>query len=382
MDVSRILQSVEDQFEKYAAFLCDICAFEARATDKETIDRMADWIATFALNEGFQVKRTPMKACGDFLTVELNGGGPKGCLFLAHMDTVHEKGAFGQNPVRIEAGRIHAPGAIDCKGGIAIAMLAMKALKMNGYTGHLRLILTSDEEISNRLGGEAEVRFIQDSVAGFPNAINCETSEKDEVVISRKGICKYQIHIKGVSGHSGIHYFACRNPIEEAAHKILALHSQSQPGGITYSCNIIHAGVVENIIPETCTISVDVRFPRRDDLAQIERTMAQTVNTGFVEGTVSTFTCISKRPPMEKNAATDALFAKLRGVCRKYGLGDLTPVESGGGSDSCYTQAAGIASICGMGGCGEFCHTNREYILMESIVLRAKILAAFLTEAP
>ena len=66
--------------------------------------------------------------------------------------------------------------------------------------------------------------------------------------------------------------------------------------------------------------------------------------------------------------------------CQKYDLGSLTPVESGGGSDSCYTQSNGVSSICGMGGCGEFCHTNKEYILSKSIALRAKILATFLTE--
>ena len=75
-----------------------------------------------------------------------------------------------------------------------------------------------------------------------------------------------------------------------------------------------------------------------------------------------------------------ALFEKLLAVCRKNDLGSLTPVESGGGSDSCYTQAAGIPSICGMGGCGEFCHTNKEYILTGSVPLRAKIISAFLQE--
>ena len=55
-------------------------------------------------------------------------------------------------------------------------------------------------------------------------------------------------------------------------------------------------------------------------------------------------------------------------------------MESGGGSDSCYTQAAGIPSICGMGACGEFCHTNKEYALIESISTRAKILTIFLLE--
>lgn len=380
MCVDKIFATIETEFPKYLNFLCEICSFEAKAEDKQTIDTMISYIAAFAEAEGFHVTRTKMESCGDFLSVDLNDGAEKGCVFMAHTDTVHEKGIFGTDPVTRLQDRIIAPGAIDCKGGIAIALLTMKALKKHGYTKHLRLLLTSDEEISNILGGQVELDYFAHNCAGFPCAINCETSEEDEVVISRKGILKYQINITGIGGHSGIHYFECKNAIAEAAHKIVALQEKSRPGGITYSCNIIHGGILPNIIPDSCCVTVDVRVPRHAELEEAEAAVRQIAQTSFIGGTSATVKRISKRPPMEKNPATMELFNKLLGVCKRYGLGSLTPVESGGGSDSCHTQAAGIPSICGMGGCGAFCHTNKEYILTESIPLRARILAAFLTE--
>lgn len=380
MEFSHIAETVEAEFEKYVDFLCDICAFEARARDKKTIDRMVDHISAFAAGEGFRVERIPFENCGDFLCMDVNAGAPKGGVFLAHMDTVHEKGAFGEIPVKRLEDRIIAPGVIDCKGGIAIALLTMKALTAHGYSRHLRLLLTSDEEISNSLGGDREKALFVERTAGFPCVLNCETSERDQVVVSRKGIIKCRINIRGVSGHSGIHYFDCSNPIEEAAHKILALQGKSKPGGITYSCNIIHGGVLENIIPETCDISVDVRFPRHCDEAEVEETLRQVAQNCTVAGTSATLHFISKRPPMEKNPQSMELLDKLLAVCHKYGLGSLTPIESGGGSDSCYTQAAGIPTICGIGACGGFPHTNKEYALTSSVALRAKILAAFLME--
>ena len=366
--------------EKYTDFLCRICAFEAKAADKATINAMLDYITDFAAGEGFFVTRTAMEPCADFLCIDLNAGAQKGCAFLAHTDTVHEKGAFGPNPVTRTQDKIVAPGCIDCKGGIAIALLAMKALKENGYDKHLRLVLTSDEEVSNALGGEAEIAYFAQTCAGFPYAINCETTENDEVVISRKGILKYKIDITGIGGHSGIHYFECKNAIEEAAHKILAFRGKSRMGGVTYSCNIVHGGTFPNIIPDACSVTVDVRVPRYADMEQAEETIAKIAGTSYLGDTRSVLTCLSKRPPMEKNDKTMALFARLLEVCGKYNLGSLTPIESGGGSDSCYTQAAGIPSICGMGGCGEFCHTNKEYIRIESIPLRAKIISVFLAE--
>jgi len=380
-NTQKLFQAIDAGTEKYLDFLCRICSYEARAYDKQTMDQMADHIQAFAQGEGLQVTRTPMEKCGDFLTVEINPGAEKACLFQAHMDTVHEKGIFGQPPVHREGDRIYGPGVIDCKGGIAIALLCMKTLLDYGFDKHVRLILTSDEEISNILGGPQEIRFIQDSAAGFPCAINCETAEKDEVVIARKAILKYRLDIKGVGGHSGKHYFISKNAILEAAHKIVALHGKSIPGGTTYSCNIIEGGKVLNVIPDSCSISLDIRAVTVPDMEEAKKTVEQIAQTEFIPGTSCEVTLLSTRPPMEKQPQTLELLEKLLEVCRKHKLGTLTPLEAGGGSDSCYTQAAGIPSICGVGASGGKQHTPNEFLDTPSIPLRAKILTGFLVDA-
>ena len=371
---------IEANTQQYIDFLCKICSYEARAYDKETIDSMVNYIASFAQNQGFQITRKPMKKCGDFLTVEINPGKEKGCLFQAHMDTVHEKGAFGEPAVRVYEDRITGPGVIDCKGGIAVALLCMKALLENGYDKHVRLILTSDEEISNVLGGKEEIQFIQNSAAGFPCAINCETAEGNEVVLSRKGIVKYRLHVQGVGGHSGKKYFDAKNAILEAAHKIIALHSESRPGGTTYSCNVISAGTAPNSIPDSCTVTVDIRALTPDAIEVALETVKRIAGTSYIGGTSCQAELLSIRPPMVRTPQTQALFDNILRTCHKYDLGTLTPMETGGGSDSCYTQAAGITSICGFGASGKYQHTNKEYLDKPSVPLRAKILAAYLFE--
>ncbi len=377
MEIFNTIHRLQDTF---LDFLCKICAFEARAYDKDTINQMSDYISAFAQEQGFLVTRTPMENCGDFLTIEINAGAEKGCFFQAHMDTVHDKGTFGDPPVRVDGDKIYGPGVIDCKGGIAVSLLAMKALLENGYQKHLRLILTSDEEISNILGGEKEIRFIQQSAAGFPCALNCETAENDEVVVARKGILKYKLDVSGVGGHAGKHFFISKNAVVEAAHKIIALHEKSVEGGTTYSCNIINGGTVLNIIPDQCSFRVDIRAVTVKDMQEAKNVVAQIASTSFIEGTQCQVTLLSQRPPMEKNEQTKALFNELLSVCHRHGLGSLTPMESGGGSDSCYTQAAGIPSICGIGASGRYQHTSKEYVNKDTVALRAKIISAFLLD--
>jgi len=377
----QVFKFIESSTEKYLDFLYKICSYEARAYDKETIDRMVDYIVAFAQAEGLQVARKPMEKCGDFLTVEINPGAEKAGLFMAHMDTVFDKGVFGNPPVRMDESRMYGPGVIDCKGGIAIALLCMNALLNNGFDKHVRLILTSDEEISNILGGEKEQQFFREQAAGFPCAINCETAEKDEVVIARKAILKYRLDIKGVGGHAGKHVFIAKNAVVEAAHKIVALSEKSVPGGTTYSCNIIHGGTVLNVIPDSCSLSVDIRALTVADMERAKKTIEKIAQTAFVPGTSCEVTFLSARPPMEKQPQTMELLEKLLCACRNYNLGTLTPIEAGGGSDSCYTQAAGIPSICGMGASGGKQHTPNEFLNITSIPLRAKILAGFLLDA-
>ena len=379
MKLESIFSHVEGNTEKYVKFLFDICSIEGTARDKKDLDALSDFITDFAVGEGFSVRRVPFEACGDFLVVEMNAGAAeKGAVFLSHLDTVHKKGVFGSPAVRVEGDRMIGPGTIDCKGGVAISLLAMLALKKEGYSKHVKLLLTTDEEISNVLGGEREQQFFRDEVAGFPMALNGEVASTGEVTTSRKGILRYEVTVAGQGGHAGISYFETKNPVLEAAHKIIALQACSVRGGTTYSCNVVHAGSVSNVIPDECTFTVDVRVCRRAEMDAADRTVREICAQSFIGGTDVQLIRLGVRPPMEPSPQTDALFARLAEIGRAYELEELIPVQSGGGSDSAYTQAAGVPSLCGLGGCGEFCHTNREYIEIPSVPRRAKMLAALL----
>lgn len=374
--VNAVFCEIEKDETNYIKFWEDICNIETVSNDKEALDGFADFIEEFALKEGFSVRRTPFEKCGDFLTIDMNEGAEKGYMFLAHMDTVHAKGKFGYPPVKINGNKMTGPGVIDCKGGIAVALLVMKSLKTLGYDKHLRLMLTSDEEISNSLGGEQELEFIKNTASGFRGAFNCEVARDGEVVVSRKGIMRIRIHITGKPSHAGIDYFAGASAIREAAYKIIELETMSQEGATTYNCGIIQGGELFNIVPAKCTMSVDVRVNSIEDMEVAYQIVKDVAEKSFVEGCKSELELLSRRMPMIRTKETNELFEKLRKVSLKNGLGDLVPIESGGGSDSAYTQLAGVPSVCAVGTYGDYCHTVNEYAEIESLVKRAKLLAA------
>jgi glutamate carboxypeptidase len=110
------------------------------------------------------------------------------------------------------------------------------------------------------------------------------------------------------------------------------------------------------------------------------KTLESEAEKVYVEGTKTKLCFISKREPMLRNEDTEKLFLHLKNISDKYSLGNLIPIESGGGSDSAYTQLAGVPSVCAVGATGDFCHTTREFANISSLTTRAKLLAAATVE--
>jgi len=52
------------------------------------------------------------------------------------------------------------------------------------------------------------------------------------------------------------------------------------------------------------------------------------------------------------------------------------------GSDAAYTTMAGAPSVCSMGPLGAGAHSTREFIYIDSVARRAKLMAAVVAELP
>ena len=342
----------------------------------KTVDSAVDCIEKFALSEGFSCKRFSFDKAADYIVIDANEGAEKGYIYIAHSDTVFGIGAFGDEVVKIADGKIYGPGVIDCKGGIAVALLSMKALCENGYKNHLRLIISSDEEVDNHLSDGKSVEILKIMSAGFKSAFCCEVGRMGEILVARSGIIRLTIDVQGRASHSGIDYFAGINAIQEAAHKIINIQQSSEKEGITYSCNLIAGGERINIVAPHCTFQVDIRVKCAEEKEKALAVVKKVVDTDYIGGTKSTLTIDSERMPMEKLDGNIALFEKIKKAaneCHLEKIGDYC--TSGGGSDAAYSVIAGVPTVCGIGTTGDFCHTVDEYADIDSLEKRAKLIS-------
>ena len=356
---------------------------ETPSAEKAAVDQLVDFLADFARQAGFQTRVYPFPDSGNGLVITYDTGSEEAPVTLmGHMDTVHEKGLFGASPVTEEEGFLKGPGVYDCKGGITVALLVMMALQAAGFRKRsVKLVLSPDEEVSSIYSGEPGKEYLRENIRGSVMAINCESgSPKGNIVTGRKGVLRLQVDVKGKAAHAGSDYANGISAIKEAAHKILAIEEKSDPRNITYNCGVIKGGTVSNSVPERCSFVVDVRYNDMQSLQTAQAHVRKIADTSYLKGTVSEVKVVSSRLPMEETEGNLALFAHVKAVSRKYGLGELQSCVAGGGSDSCYSVAEGVPSLCAMGIEGHDQHTLRERAYIASLAKRAKLIGAAIIE--
>lgn len=373
------MKHVKDEIQSllpvYLDFWKTICNMETPSWDKAALNLQADYIEKFCIERGFAIFRQSYASAGDTLVVELDGESNIAPIaLLAHLDTVHEKGAFGHPPVQEKNGILYGPGVFDCKGGIAVSLLAMEAIsKLETAHRTLRLILNSDEE-DGRFIGEEGVRFIQNAAQGSCAVFNAEAGRVDSLTVGRKGIIKAEIQVHGIAGHAGNAYYECASAIREAAYKIIELETQSE-GDLTYNCGLISGGTVVNVVASSCTIGVDVRFKNKEQQKKALEVLECVSGNTHVAGCHAELNITHVRPAMECTEGNLELFRKVVSVASALGMGELLPMERGGGSDSAYTVALGIPTVCSMGTVGRYEHSVREEADISTLESRALLMA-------
>lgn len=383
--VERLFVFAEARAAQFKALLKDIVCLESYTPDKAAVDAVGAYLADFARKEGFHVQVVPFDKAGNGLLITWNEDAPLPPIaFTGHMDTVFPVGTFKEPLFREENGMYFGPGVTDMKGGLAVGLLAMCVLKDAGFKDRpIKFIMIGDEELSEGLSGEAGKSFIRDNACGCAAAITLEgTTEPGAITVGRKGSIRYKVHIKGRAAHAGERYSEGISAIKEAAQKILAIEAPSDQAQITYNCGIITGGTSPNTVPEQAMFTLYNRYWEMKQRREIRDHVEGILAKSFIPGTTAAYEIVGERLPMEATDGNYALAAYFHAVSMKYGFGKLEPRRKSSGSDASYTTMAGVPSVCSMGPIGGRIHSPEEFMLADSLVDRAKLLAAAVYELP
>ena len=379
IDHNKVFELIDAKEKEFVEIWREICDIESPSSFKAGVDAVGEYLIRYAKMRGWDVQIHREEISGNAVCLIMNPlVDAKSICYSGHMDTVHPVGSFGYPAARIEGDIIHAPGAIDCKGGIVSALLAMTALEDAGYDKRpLKLVLQSDEEVGSSTSEKRTAKFMAEMAQDAVAFLNCESygAEMTKMTIERKGIIRFTFDISGVAVHSA-NCFNGSNAVLEAAYKIIELEKWKEDEGITCNCSVINGGTTPNTVPERCTFLADIRYKTAKELEFVKKRVREIADTVYVEGCHTELTIKSYRVAMELCEKNTALVEKFNSAIEKCGFERLDLNFSRGGSDAADMTSYGIPTIDSVGVVGGYIHSDREYGFISSLTESAKRLAA------
>ena len=348
---------------------------ESPTFDAAAVDRVMELAAADFASLGARIEQVPgTMGFGGCVRATLPhvSEGP-GILVLGHLDTVHPTGTLAALPWRQEGGKVWGPGIQDMKGGVFLALEALRQLGRAGVATALpvTVLLTSDEEV----GSPSTRALIEAEAARHRYVLVPEPAHADGgVTTGRYAIARYSLRATGRPSHAGWALHAGRSAIRAMARHIGIIEEMTGPD-CTFSVGVVRGGQWVNCVATTCEGEVLSMAKRQADLeAGVARMMAL---NGEADGVSFRVERGVPRPVWGPSGATLAMHARARAIARTLGF-DLPHASAGGGSDGNFTGAMGIPTLDGLGVEGAGLHTLDEHIAADSLPRRGRLMAGLL----
>ena len=181
-------------------------------------------------------------------------------LLNAHIDTVKPVAGWQRNPFKAtrEGSRIYGLGSNDDGASLVSLLHVFAALKEEKTRYNLVFLVSAEEEVSGKDGIESVLPLlpkINVALVGEPTGM--------QPAIAEKGLMVLDVTAHGKAGH------AARDEGENAIYKALEdiewfrnyKWEKISPllGPVKMTVTIVNAGTQHNVVPDTCTFTVDVR---------------------------------------------------------------------------------------------------------------------------
>ena len=373
----RILNNLEDQEPEMFSLLEGLVLQESYTPDKDGVDAVGHLIEETLASHMMTVERNRQTDHGDHLVFRSSActstNSPP-ILLLGHMDTVFPP-EMGFNWYREDGENVYGPGVIDMKGGLVVAIFALKALARVGLleTIPITLICNSDEET----GSLTSEQLLREEARKSLLALVFECGgNAGELVTGRKGKMGHVIDVTGQAGHAA---FAGKNKASsllELAHKTIAIEALNNDPDheLVVNVGLVKGGIGPNTVAEKSSALIDCRFVTREAGEYYQEQIKSIVNTCTVPGTRATSHVTSSRTVMEARPENKELLDLFIDQARSLHL-PLREEFRSGVSDANTVADCGIPVLDGLGPIGQHDHSNKEFMVKKSLLDRTRLTA-------
>lgn len=349
----------------------ELVSVESPSHDLEALQRSAEALA--GIVERRLGTRPALVATPAGPIVHWSGGGEPRVLVLGHHDTVFPIGTLARRPFTVAGGRATGPGVFDMKAGIVQAVHAVAAL---GDRTGIEILMTPDEEV----GSAASQELLEERARACGTVLVLEPSaDGGALKTARKGVGTFEVVVRGKAAHAGLEPEKGVNSLVAAAELVGAIAGLGDPAfATTVTPTMATAGTADNVVPAETRVRVDVRVVEPAEQRRLEAAMAALARAGTsVAGASVEILGGINRPPMHPSSS-ERLFPLAEQAAVAAGIAELRGVAVGGGSDGNFTAAIGVPTLDGLGAVGGGAHADHEYVVVDTMVPRTRLLAELL----
>ena len=265
----------------------------------------------------------------------------------------------------------------DCKGGVLAVFYAIKNARKEDLD---RLSICVAYNPDEETGSVASTEWLASHGKHAKNVLIFEAARAGgELVRSRKGVGNFTVTFKGKSAHAGNNPWDGRNANVAAMKFALAAYELADAElGTTVNPGVLKGGSAPNVISDTCEVQLDIRYWKDEDGRALKTKIEELVGKTWVEGVTQTMRVDCMGPAMPLSEDTKELVAKITEAAKLEGF-DAQWVDAGGGSDGNHIAKEGVPVIDGCAPAGGAFHSDREFLRLDTVEERIRMVTRFLT---
>lgn len=300
-------------------------------------------------------------------------------IFLGgHYDTVFPADHPFQVPRFLDGRTLNGPGAADLKGGLVVMLKAVEALESSPWKEQVgwEILLNPDEEI----GSPGSAPLLAEAAKRHHLGLVYEPALADGTLAGeRKGSGNFHLVVLGRAAHAGREHAVGRNAVVMAAELTVAISKLTGAhAGITVNPAKLDGGGALNVVPDRAVIRFNVRVASPQEQTFVEEELNALIEKFQQrEGYRIELHGGFGRPPKAMTPAWKELQELVEGCGKMLGQ----PVQwqaTGGCCDGNNLAAHGLPNIDTLGVRGGHIHSDKEFVMLESLVERAQLSALLL----
>lgn len=314
------------------------------------------------------------RAVGDAVVGVIRPDAARQVLLNIHLDTVYGPDHPFRAVTRPEANVLRGPGVADAKGGLVVMMAALGAFERTPLAERIgwRVVLNPDEEV----GSPSSMGLLRESARAADVGLVYEPSLPDGTLIDRrKGSGNFTVVVRGRAAHAGREIERGRNAVLALARLLVAMQDALHRPERGVSLNVARTtgGGPSNVVPDLAVGRFNLRADDDETVAWATAGLRRLVREAdAAEGLSVALHGGFTSPPKPRTASSRRLFDLVKETAAERGH-TLPLASSGGVCDGNKLAATGLPVIDTLGPRGGALHSDREFILIDSLAERAQL---------